>query len=507
MTHHIRVGPVACCILFLTFASPAAAQPPMSKEGPGVPLPEGWDYAPAMKKVAARFRGKEGVVVHLGGSMTIANPYGTWARSGKGQTAEDKAILKWMHTDAKDKSDGWWLCRMEVVPYRAHTAESGLKAAMLFDGGKRGLPTLEKILDEFHPCMVTIECGIYDIEDGTPLDDYRKNMAKALDLILSKGAIPILNTIPPFKAQLERTKQFNTALRDIAKERGIPVLDLEKEIFTRRPDDWFDKLMKRIHLTAGEAGVSPGAEPTPENLTRSGYLLRGWLTVRKIAEIKQRVLEEPRAPKLQPTLQKLETNRWIKIHEPAEGELTFRRQPHGGSCFDNKRGRLVLFGSDTHGKDFTNSPLYFDAASLKWSRAYANDPKESYQVTDDGLTVAGSKGNHPWAMHTFGSIVYDPKRDEMIVPIFDEHLIPGRFTDVFKDLWPRIKRKPTWIYSLDAANLPANPGSGSGQPRTVSSAGTPIVPTTASTRPWSCSARTKTATTWRSILRSRPNIG
>src|SRR5688572_28119396 len=90
------------------------------------PLPEGWDYAPAMKKVAGRFRGTEGVVIHVGGSMTIANPYGTWPRSGSGKSDEDTAILKWMHTDAKDKTDGWWLCRTELIHYRAYTAESGL---------------------------------------------------------------------------------------------------------------------------------------------------------------------------------------------------------------------------------------------------------------------------------------------------------------------------------------------------------------------------------------------
>ena len=255
------------------------------------PLAEGWDYAGPMKKVAARFRGQEGVVLHVGGSMTIANPYGTWARNGKGKTAADEAILKWMHTDARDRTDGWWLCRTEVEHYRAYTAESGLQAAMLFQGGKRGLPPLEELLAEYRPRLVTLEVGIYDVEENVPLDQYRKDMARALDLILDRGAIPILNTIPPFKAQLDRTKQFNEALRALAKERGIPVLDLEREILSRRPDDWFGTLMNRIHLTAGEAGGSPGAEPTPENLRRSGYLLRGWLTVQKVAEVKRCVLD------------------------------------------------------------------------------------------------------------------------------------------------------------------------------------------------------------------------
>ncbi len=277
---------VSALLAVLALTCPQASPAPASS-----PRPEDWEYAAPMKKAAARFNGQEGVVIHVGGSMTIANPYTTWARNGKGRTAEDQAILKWMHAGTNDKTDGWWLCRTELEHYRAYTSESGLKSAMLFDGGKRGLPTLEKMLDEYKPRMVTIECGIYDVEDGVPLDEYRKNMARALDLILERGAIPILNTIPPFKAQLENTRRFNEALRALAKERGAPVIDLEREIFSRRPDDWFGTLVDRIHLTAGKAGVNAASEPTEENLRRSGYLLRGWLTVRKIAEVKQRVID------------------------------------------------------------------------------------------------------------------------------------------------------------------------------------------------------------------------
>src|SRR5262245_63759276 len=121
--------PMRACVavLFLSLPGIGLCQEPAAK-----PAAEEWDYAAPMRKVAARFRGQEGVVIHVGGSMTIANPYGTWARSGKGKTAEDRAVLAWMHTEKKDKTDGWWLCRTEVKPYRAYTSESGLKSAMLF---------------------------------------------------------------------------------------------------------------------------------------------------------------------------------------------------------------------------------------------------------------------------------------------------------------------------------------------------------------------------------------
>jgi len=264
------------------------------------PLAEKWDYQAPMKKVAARFKGNEGVVIHVGASDTIANPYTTWARQGKGQTADDKAVLKWMHTDANDKTDGWWLCRKEVVSHRAYTAESGLESAWLFEkGGEQAkgrwpgppLPPLAKMLDDYKPRLVVLEVGIYEAEAERPLADYRKNMGQALDLILERGAIPIPTTAPPIQAHLKSSKAYNETLRALAKERGLPLIDMEQEILQRRPDDWYGTLMTRMHLTAARAGVSPSSEPTAENLRESGFLLRGWVTVRKIAEVKRRVLD------------------------------------------------------------------------------------------------------------------------------------------------------------------------------------------------------------------------
>ncbi|MCJ7822761.1 MAG: hypothetical protein MUQ26_06785, partial [Armatimonadetes bacterium] len=45
------------------------------------------------------------------------------------------------------------------------------------------------------------------------------------------------------------------------------------------------------HPTADRADVTPESEPTPENLRESGYLLRGWLSVRKLAEVKARAID------------------------------------------------------------------------------------------------------------------------------------------------------------------------------------------------------------------------
>jgi len=153
--------------------------------------------------------------------------------------------------------------------------------------------------------------------------------------------------------------------------------------------------------------------------------------------------------KLNPRLVNLQPNRWLLLHEQKAGEaVVFRRQAHGGSCFDTKRGRLILFGSDTHGRNWMNSPRSFDPVTATWSRAYPDDARETYRVDANGLPVAGARGDHPWAMHTFGGVLYDSARDEMVVVTHPGHMVPGRFTNAVRALWKKIKRHPTWTYRL-----------------------------------------------------------
>ena len=142
--------------------------------------------------------------------------------------------------------------------------------------------------------------------------------------------------------------------------------------------------------------------------------------------------------------------RWLQIHAQQPGDaVTFRRQAHGGSAFDTKRGRIILFGSDTHGADWTNSPLYFDVGALTWKQAYPSDDSATYRVTTKGIPVAGpAAAPRPWAMHTFAAVTYDERYDRLIVASYPQHLEPGRFTDAMAAVWPRIVRHPTWLFDL-----------------------------------------------------------
>ena len=103
-----------------------------------------------MKRVAARFKGKEGVVIHFGDSITHANPYSQWARYGKGKTRRDVAALRWMHTGANNDRDGWYLCSVDRPGGRSETAAGGMRADEFLAGGKGGLPSLEALIKKYY---------------------------------------------------------------------------------------------------------------------------------------------------------------------------------------------------------------------------------------------------------------------------------------------------------------------------------------------------------------------
>jgi hypothetical protein len=278
---------VALLLLVLTAALPMA-----SASGQEAAGPQDWDYVAAMSKVAAKFRGRQGVVLHIGDSITYANPYGQWALAGLGKTASDRAILDWMHAGANDDLDGWWLARMDHPDGgRSSTACSGLRADELLAGGKRNLPSLVDMLDKYRPQMVVLMIGTVDASAGRPVAAYRADVESAVDRILERGVILILSTIPPHPQRPELAKEYNDALRALGRARGLPMIDYEREILKRRPQSWNGTLLQKddVHPTPVPGGAQ--GTPTVENLRSSGYLLRGWLSVKKIAEVKRAVLD------------------------------------------------------------------------------------------------------------------------------------------------------------------------------------------------------------------------
>jgi len=259
------------------------------------PVKDSWDWPTAMQEVTRKFTGTQGVVLHIGDSITYANPYGAWARNGKGQSESDRQILKWMHTGANNDLDGWHVAAFDV-PGRggSYTAVGGMRLDQALAGGFHGIEPMADVINKYNPQIVILMLGTNDASANRPVAAFKADLEKAVGLILANHTIPVLSTIPPHIHKQALARQYNEAIVDIARRYKLPLIDFYGEILSRQPGmAWDGTLLGKndVHPSAKAGDVTASSEPTPENLSRVGYLLRGWLSVQKIKEVKAKAID------------------------------------------------------------------------------------------------------------------------------------------------------------------------------------------------------------------------
>src|SRR5262249_18058518 len=128
-----------------------------------------------------------------------------------------------------------------------------------------------------------------------------------------------------------KAKQFADAVRRVAKEKKVPLIDYQAEILKRRPDDWDGALPKFKDVKGSEYevptllardGVHPSypkayRDYSEESLSRSGYVLRNYLTVLAYADVIRKVLPSDKAAAS--TLRKAVTF-YASFDEEAQGD-------------------------------------------------------------------------------------------------------------------------------------------------------------------------------------------
>jgi len=366
-------------------------------------LPQDWDYTAPMRPIVAAFTGKRGVVLHVGDSITYSNPYGQWARNGAGKTDADKAVLKWMNLGKDDDSDGWWLCRFDhPAGGRSHTACSGLRLDELLAGGRKQMLPLEKMLDTYQPQVVVFMLGTNDASAQRKVESFEADFRKAVDIMLAKKAVPIVSTIPPHPSRTALAASYNAAIRKVAKEKGLPLIDYEKEILSRNADDWNGTLLGKndVHPTSASDGATAASAPTAENLKKSGYLLRGWLSVQKIAEVKEKVLDA--APKKDAPAPQSKTPPGKPITLPVTRDNWFSNVGKEGDGNNGGSSRLKLKSHQEMSiVDFDPSSLkgYVITGATLHVKVAGNDPLRRVTVS----TVAAA-----WVEGTASS--YEPQK-------------------------------------------------------------------------------------------------
>jgi hypothetical protein len=117
---------------------------------------------------------------------------------------------------------------------------------------------------------------------------------------LVNGTVVILSTPPPRHGQVEKSKQFADAIRNIAAEQKLPLIDYQAEILKRRPNDWDGALPQfkdspgdeyQVPTLIAKDGVHPSNFKAHENdyseagLRSNGFVLRNYLSLVAYAEV------------------------------------------------------------------------------------------------------------------------------------------------------------------------------------------------------------------------------
>ena len=237
-----------------------------------------------------------GKVLQVGDSMSYSYAYGAWARSAVGATGDDVDGIMWMHADVFDPTNGWeWSSN-------GTTAQNN---AGWWDG------ILDNVYTDSQLNDAQFAVVMFNVPTLNP-NDLSIVQQRANELI-DVGIVPILSTIPPrtddtYNQQL--TYPYNAALLQLAQQMGLPIIDFAEEILLRRPNDtWANTLISNdgVHPSGGVNGYNadsnpylPGGDPTAHitgtATLNSGYLLRTWLTVQKIKEIKKYAVDSQPLP-------------------------------------------------------------------------------------------------------------------------------------------------------------------------------------------------------------------
>lgn len=277
-------------ILAAVITFPFAAEARRRSKKSGDIKTDNWNWAAEMKKVAKNYKGEKGKVVPLGDSITYANQASVWAMRGEGRKSKEKAICKWMNADKQDKSNGWWLASNDQPSGRSWTAASGITSGEYLKGGKCGMPSLDGILKEHNPQVALILLGTNDLRAKVPKKDYLKNMETIYEKCLENGTIPVVQSVPPTNwADEKDVLDYNEGLYKLAKKMKLPFVDVYGEFVSRQPGGaWLGTLISKdgAHPT-GELAVGPAND---DNLKKCGHLLRCWLLVNKVIEVKKKAL-------------------------------------------------------------------------------------------------------------------------------------------------------------------------------------------------------------------------
>jgi len=205
-------------------------------DGPVVPViyPPDRTLSPITGELARRLRsvitagtGRSEVVAKIGDSLTVAREYlGCFAVDRYVHLADREALrptIDWFSTPVAAGEPAW--ARKSLAAAKGWAAFRALA----------GQPSpIDRELAAIEPAFATVLFGTNDIGFAR-LDRYGRNLLDITDLLLARGVVPILSSIPPRDddpAANVWVPRYNAVARAVAQARQVPFIDLHRELAT-----------------------------------------------------------------------------------------------------------------------------------------------------------------------------------------------------------------------------------------------------------------------------------
>lgn len=257
-------------------------------------------WADAMAQVHSKFSGQKGTFAHFGDSITVTLAFWTPLLYSR-KNAPPEMEQAYDHVNGYMKKECWrdW-----------KGGQFGNEGSMTIRWAHENI---DNWLKRLNPEVALIMFGTNDL-DSVPLEEYKQKTRQVVQKCLDNGTVVILSTIPPRHGLAEKAAVYAEAVRQIALDLPVPLIDFHSEILKRRPDDW-DGAMDKFSQYEGydvptllaRDGVHPSNpkkyqdDYSAEGLKCSGYALRNYLTLMKYAEVlKAFEMPSPTGPKTPP---------------------------------------------------------------------------------------------------------------------------------------------------------------------------------------------------------------
>ncbi len=286
---------ISAILLFLIFH--AAILTPQVQAGIN-PEDGAKDWIMAMRESHARFSGRKGTFAHFGDSITVSMAF--WAP------------LPYVRKNSSPEMEEAFLAVNEYLQPECWRDWKGPQY------GNEGMTTtrwayenIDQWLNDLNPETALIMFGSNDVH-SLELDEYRSRMRAIVQRCLDNGTVVILSTMPPRTKFEDKADDFAKAVRELAHQLKVPLIDYHGEILKRRPEDWNGSLEKFSQWNGYDVPTllaRDGAHPSQpekyrndyseEALKNSGFSLRNYLALMKYAEVMETVLTQSLNPPVQ----------------------------------------------------------------------------------------------------------------------------------------------------------------------------------------------------------------